>query len=137
MVTVDLDDLENAVILMDDGDAEAWVCRDTGTVLLRTEWDPPDAPRLPDDIGASDRYIEVPAARELDLGAPLVFRFVEHAMPRDYDAVRSMFHKKGAYRRFSDLVDRRDLRDKWHEFRDNETKLALREWCADNGLHAK
>ncbi|GAB3459832.1 hypothetical protein GCM10027321_18400 [Massilia terrae] len=139
MPTVNLNDLEDAVTLVGDdwGEAEAWVSRDTGEVLLRTECDPPGAPPLPDDIAESDRYIEVPGSRDLDLGTPLVFRFVERDMPRDYDAVREMFHKKGAYRRFSDLVDRRNLRDKWHRFRDDETKAALRAWCAEHGLATK
>jgi hypothetical protein len=66
----------------------------------------------------------------------LAYRFTEEHMPGDYDQVRALFRKSGAYGRVSDLVHKRGLRDAWHKFRDDETKAALHEWCEAKGLEA-
>jgi hypothetical protein len=63
-----------------------------------------------------------------------VFRFVEDAMPQEYEQVRQIFRKKGAYGRFSKLLDSLGLRDNWHRFRDEQTAAALRAWCEENGF---
>lgn len=138
MATVNLDDLENATMMADPRyNTEAWVCRETGKIFIRSdEIDVEDGP-LPDDIDDADKYVEVPSQRDLDLGHALAFRFTEQHMSADEDQVRAMFRKSGAYGRFSDLVHKRGLRDAWHKFRDDQTRAALREWCEDNGLQAQ
>ena len=55
-------------------------------------------------------------------------------MAQEYDRVRQMFRKPGAYARFGKLVDDRGLRDQWHRFRDEQTRAALANWCDENGL---
>jgi hypothetical protein len=71
---------------------------------------------------------------DLDLGTRLVFRFVEEVMPDDYDEVRDIFRREGAYGRFKAfLVGRRAL-DRWHTYSAKAQEEALRQWCAENGV---
>ncbi|MGH8853572.1 MAG: hypothetical protein ACREWI_04735 [Telluria sp.] len=137
MVTVDFNELEDAVLIMSRSDdfAEAWVSLDTGAVHVRfSDISLNDAEPLPDDIDVSDRFIAVPDSHSLDLGQAVVFGFVEAEMPDEYERVRQMFRRQGAYRHFGNLVDDRGLRDRWHAFRQGRTVAALREWCEENGL---
>lgn len=134
--TVDFDELEDALMMLGGpySNAEAWVCLDTGKIHVRSELIDEEEEQLPDDIDTSDRYIALPDSRELDLGHDLAFRFTEAEMPQEYERVREIFRKKGAYGRFSHLVESHRLRDKWHRFRDEQTEAALRAWCEENGL---
>ena len=45
--------------------------------------------------------------RELDLGKPLVLDFAREFLPDDYDEVRHIFSRRGAYRRYKNLLERR------------------------------
>jgi hypothetical protein len=137
MPTIDLDDLENAMMLMGDttDDAEAWVKRSTGVVYVRSDL-AGEEDDLPEDLGATDDYIAVPDARELDLGNELAFAFTRAEIPQHYERVREIFRKKGAYANFSRLLDASNVRDKWHKFRDEQTRQALRDWCREHGLQA-
>ena len=134
MAVVNADELENAMILMDGTvGAEAWVCRETGTVHMRADMlDLPEP--VPDDVDDEDKYVPVPGLKELDLGQALVFDFVDEHIPDAENEVRQFFRRSGAYRRFSNFVDDRGLTDRWHAFRDERTQAAMREWCEDNGL---
>jgi hypothetical protein len=134
MATVDLDDLENAMILVSDTSdgAQAWVQRSTGTVYVKSDLGYEE--ELPEDLGTTDDYVEVPNQRDLDLGNAMAFAFTEAEMPQNYDRVREMFRKKGAYANFSRLLDASNLRDKWHKFQEDRTRQALSEWCRENGL---
>ena len=136
MTTVDLHELETAVLLVSGPGhfSEAWVGLDTGAVHVRGEGVGLEAAPLPEDIDTSDRYVGVPDARDLDLGHALVFAFAEAEMPDEYERVRQVFRRPGAYRHFGKLVDDRGLRERWHAFRDERTAAALRAWCEDNGL---
>src|SRR6516165_3207892 len=49
----------------------------------------------------------IPDKRELDLGKPLVLDFAREFLPVDYDEVRHIFSRRGAYRRYKDLLVRR------------------------------
>lgn len=134
MVTVNADDLENAMILADEpGSGEAWVCPATGKVYIRSDLVGELEP-LPADIDEEGRYIPVPGQRTLELGLALVTDFVRRHMPSDEDEVRQMFRRAGAYRRFSALVDAKGLRARWHAFRDERTLDAMRDWCEQHGL---
>lgn len=134
MVTVDAYELENAMILADEpGAGEAWVCPRTGKVYIRSDVVGELEP-LPANIDEEGRYIPVPGQRALDLGQALVFDFVRRQMPTDEDEVGRLFRRAGAYGRFSALVDRRGLRDRWHAFRDERTREAMRDWCEQQGL---
>jgi hypothetical protein len=134
MPTVDLDDLENAMLFVGDpvDDAEAWVSRTTGAVYVRA--DHLGAGDLPADVGATDDYVAVPHPHDLDLGNELAFAFAKAQMPQHYARVREIFRKKGAYANFSRLLEAENARDQWHTFRDEQTRAALDDWCRENGL---
>lgn len=89
---------------------------------------------VPEDIEESDDHIPLPTRRELDLGTPLVFAFVDQEMPGDSGAVSAIFRRKGAYGRFKDLLCGRNLLDKWHAFEASTTEQTLRIWCQECGI---
>jgi hypothetical protein len=88
---------------------------------------------LPDDID-DEKYISIPDKRELDLGKPLVLDFAREFLPDDYDEVRRIFSRRGAYRRYKDLLVRRDALERWDDFSRRAEEAALREWCAENEI---
>ena len=133
MVHVNANALEDAMTLADAPDSEAWVCRATGKVIIRSDLIHEDEP-IPEDVDDYDKYVTVPGLKRLDLGQALVFSFVLEQMPDEERDVRHMFRRPGAYRRFSKFVDERDLTDRWHAFRDERTQAALRDWCESKGL---
>jgi hypothetical protein len=136
MATVNAEDLETAVTLVSDQNyvAEGWVSRATGKVYVRSDEVGPVMDEVPDGVEDDEKYLSIPDARSLDLGQTLVFNFVEAELPNEYDRVRQMFRRPGAYRQFNKLVDDRDLRERWHAFRDEQTRAALKGWCEENGL---
>jgi len=136
MAVVNAEDLEDAVLMVSEPDtgAEAWVSLDTGAVHVRSELVPEDLAPLPEDIDTSVRYVEVPDMRTLDLGIQLVFDFADAAMPDDVANVRQIFKRAGAYGRFSKLIEEHGLTDRWHDFREAQTRAALAGWCEENGL---
>lgn len=108
---VSLDDLVAAFEFVSfDGQAEhrAYICTDTGTIHYLTD-DPKLNEGVPEDIEESDQYIAVPDKRELDLGRDQVFAFVARELPDEWDTVRDLFRRRGAYRRLKDFsADHRD-----------------------------
>ena len=136
MPVVSAEDFEDAVLMVSEAgtEDEAWVSLDTGAVHIRSaEMGELPGP-LPVDIDTSERYVPLPTMHTLDLGMQLVFDFVDAAMPDDEERVRQMFKRAGAYRHFSELVEERDLTDRWHDFREAQTHAALAGWCAEHGL---
>jgi hypothetical protein len=89
---------------------------------------------LPDDIDDSEKYIPIPDKRELDLGKPLVLDFARQFLPDDFDEVRQIFNKRGAYAIFKDLLDRRGTRDQCYDFEAKAEERALRIWCDLNSI---
>ena len=113
----------------------AYICLETGQVLWRSEdLDGPD--ELPDDI-ESDKYIELPRRRDLDLGTRLVMRFADEAAPDHADEIRRIFSRKGAYARFKGYLTGVGLLKRWYEYEEAETEKALREWCKAQGLEVE
>lgn len=106
----------------------AYISRSTGRIHWVTDF--ADAEEdLPDDLGDSAQYIEVPRKNDPDLGKQLVLKFVDRELPSSIDGVNEIFHRKGAYSRFKNLLERMDRLDDWHKFQDDETVSALRRWC--------
>lgn len=89
---------------------------------------------LPDDLEESDRYLAVPGKNELDLGRPLVERFVQDRLPDDLEQVVAFFQRKGAYSRLKVLLEDRGVLEQWYEFEQAETKAALQAWCEENEI---
>jgi hypothetical protein len=93
-----------------------------------------DPERLPRDIENEEKYLPIPSKRDLDLGRPLVFRFIGEVLPNDYNEVRRIFERRGAYSNFKALLSRRNALDRWYAFEEKATVDALREWCKDNAI---
>ena len=114
---------------------EAFLCRRTGKIYWRSDSsDDLNEEEMPDDVEDEEKYIAIPGKRDLDLGKPLVLDFAREFLPNDFDEVRYMFSKRGAYKNFRALVTRRNLLDRWYEFESKATERALREWCELNAI---
>lgn len=136
MAAIKLDELENAAILVDDGEgsAKALIARDSGMIhLLNDEYMDEEAP-VPGDIEAGGNYVSVPAASELGLGRALMQRFAGAHLPGDRERVQEMFARQDPYDRFSKLLEERGELDAWYRFREQETRAALVRWCEQHGL---
>lgn len=118
------------------GDYAAFLCRQTGKIYYHAEHG--DAAEfndeLPDDIEDNEKYLAIPNKRELDLGKPLVLDFAREYLPDDFDEVRDIFSRKGAYRKFRAFLARRHAIDHWHKFENETTERALRNWCEMNAI---
>jgi hypothetical protein len=114
----------------------AYVSLETGKVYFVTGQEDLDA-EVPDDIGVSDDYLALPDKRSLELGTRLVFAFALQVIPDEYDAIRDIFRRKGAYRRFKDFLNSNGWLEQWHEFEAKATDEALCAWCRDNGIELK
>ena len=118
------------------GDQHAFLCRRTGKIYCHSEFSDVEElnDELPDDIEDDEKYIAIPDKRELDLGKPLVLDFAREFLPNDFDEVRYIFGKRGAYRKFRALLARRNAVDRWYEFESKATEQALRNWCELNSI---
>jgi hypothetical protein len=114
------------------GDAEAYLCKETGKIYWRSELAGEDD--CPDDVEDEDKYLAVPDKRQLDLGKHLALEFAQEFLPNDYEDIRDIFRRKGAYRRFKDLLERKGALDAWYDFEEKAQTRALREWCEANGF---
>jgi hypothetical protein len=135
MPTVNLDELEHAAIIVEDGDGEAkaLVSRESGMIhLINDEYMDEEAP-LPADLEGNDRYVVVPPAGALGIGDQLVFRFAAAHLAGDQATVRELFDADDADG-FERLLEERGATEDWERFRTEETHTALRRWCAENRL---
>ena len=114
------------------GQNEAYLDRQSGKIYWHSEFGD-NQEELPDDID-DEKYISILDKRELDLGKPLVLDFARQFLPDDYDEVSHIFSRRGAYRRYKDLLVRRGALERWYDFSNNAEEAALREWCAENGI---
>ena len=115
------------------GEHQAFLCRQSGKVYWHSELCE-DLEELPDDIDDSEKYVPIPDKRELDLGKPLVLDFARQFLSDDFDEVRQIFNKRGAYARFKDLLDRRGMLDQWYAFEAEAEESALKMWCELNSI---
>jgi len=114
------------------GENEAYLDRQSGKIYWHSEFGDNEE-ELPNDID-DEKYISIPDKRELDLGKSLALDFAREFLPDDYDEVRHIFSRRGAYRRYKDLLVRRDALERWYDFSNKSEAAALREWCAENGI---
>ena len=109
----------------------AHISLDTGTIY----WDADaDEDELPDDLGESDRYLEVPHKNDLNLGRTLVLRFVAAQLPAQYARVEEFFRHRGAYARVKELLSAEGRLETWYAFEAAETDAALRNWCREHDI---
>jgi hypothetical protein len=118
------------------GTAEAFVCRQTGKVYIRFDFDLTDQvdEELPEDLDDDKKYLPIPGKRELGLSKPLALDFARECLPDDFEEVRDIFSRSGAYRRFETLLNRRRALDRWYAFESKTTEQALRKWCESNEI---
>jgi hypothetical protein len=132
-----IDDIEQAIEFISadpSGDSEAFVSLATGKVYYRSEY-MEEAEPLPSDIDDQTKYIALPHKRDLNLGVVLVFNFVEKRLPNKASEVKMMFKKRGAYSRFSNWLDRHNLIDDWHHFRNETTTKTIITWCKNHSVN--
>ena len=80
-------------------------------------------------------WLELPTKNDLELGRPLVFQFAEQYLyGADYDRAERYFSRRGAYRKWKDLLIARDLEKKWYQFEEKATIEALKEWLTENDV---
>ena len=89
----------------------------------------------PDD----GRIVVVPSefafGLDVELGRPLVFQFAEQYLnAADYERAERYFSRRGAYRKWKDLLIARDLEKKWYQFEEKATIEALKEWLTENDV---
>ena len=116
------------------GNDGAYLCLKTGAIHYDTDCLDEE---IPNDLHDEDKYIQIPSKREFDLGKSMALRFAGEKIPDDLDSVYSMFRKRGAYRRFKDLVERRDMLEEWYEFSASEVKKELMNWCEEIGVEVE
>lgn len=116
------------------GENQAILDTQTGRLYWHSEiGDNFEEDELPEDLDG-ERCIEIPHKNELNLGRALVFDFVQQFLPDDYDDVRDIFRRRGAYGQFKAMLVRRGALDRWHDFSAKAEEAALRAWCADNAI---
>jgi hypothetical protein len=115
------------------GEHQAFLCKQSGKIYWHSELSD-DLDELPDNIDDSEKYVQIPNKRELDLGKPLVLDFARQFLPDDFDEVRQIFSSRGAYARFKDLLTRRGALDQWYDFEAKAEERALRMWCDLNSI---
>jgi hypothetical protein len=114
----------------------AILCRRTGKIYLHSDFSDFEGllDELPEDVEDDEKYIAIPDKRELGLGKPLALDFAREVLPRDFDEVRYIFGRRGAYARFRALLIRRKALERWYDFESKATERALREWCEFNSI---
>jgi hypothetical protein len=112
----------------------AYICRDTGKIYCSFSAGLAEEADLPEDLETSDLYIAVPHKNELGLGSRLALAFVDQELPDDYHSVAGYFRRRGAYRRFKELLDARGKLQSWYEFETHAMEEALLAWCEENGI---
>jgi hypothetical protein len=112
---------------------QAYISLDTGQIYWLSELNPIEQ-ELPEDFEISDRYIALPHKNELGLGRNLALSFAADELPDRYREVAAIFHRKGAYGRFKNLLESVGLLQKWYKFEEAELDRALQEFCAENDI---
>jgi hypothetical protein len=115
------------------GEHQAFLCKQSGKLYCHSDLCD-DLDILPDDIDDSEKFLQIPDKRELDLGKPLALDFARRFLPGDFDNVRQFFSGRGAYARFKNLLDRRGVLDQWYDFDAEAEERALRKWCDLNSI---
>jgi hypothetical protein len=110
------------------------LCKRTGKLYYHSDLLGDDEDELPDDIDDDDKYVGIPHKKELGLGKPLVLDFAREFLPNDFEHVRDIFRRRGAYARFKDLLIHRSALDKWQQFEAKMEEKALRMWCEENSI---
>ena len=134
--SITFDDLEAALLWVSSAapfENSAFISRATGKVFYASDaYDTED--ELPEDVEDATLYCSVPHKNDLDLGRKLALRFASEYLPEQELRVQDYFHRRGAYARFKDLLERTGRLDEWYQYEQKATKTALLAWAAGEGL---
>lgn len=136
MHSINLDELRNAFEFVSSGPSSqnyAYMCMDTGIIYWKSNVMDLEE-EIPADLETSDRYIPVPHKNDLQLGQSLALSFIDQEIPHEYNFAASLFRKRGAYRRFKELLQAEGLLEKWFAFEANASDMALQDWCKENNI---
>jgi len=119
--SIKLDELCNTFEFVSSGpstDYTAYICIDTCIIYCKSNvMDLEEG--IPVDLKTSDLYIPVPHKNNLQLGQSLALLFIDQEIPQNYNLAASLFSKRGAYRRFKELLQLEGLFQKWFVFEAN------------------
>jgi len=136
MLSLDFSEIRNAFEFVSSGSRDennAYVCKKTGVIYwTSTTLDLEE--EVPKDLETSLDYVEVPHKNELKLGQSLALSFIDQTLPDEYNFVASLFRKRGAYRRFKDMLQYQGLLEKWYAFEEQASDDALLAWCEENEI---
>jgi hypothetical protein len=122
------------------GEHQAVLCKPTGKIHWRSDLFELDesgeapADELPADFERDENYVVIPSRRALGLGKPLALDFSLQFLPDDFEEVRDIFSRRGAYKKFHALLIRRGVQECWYGFETKALDLALRQWCELNSI---
>lgn len=136
MHSINFDELRNAFEFVSSGPSSqhtAYICIDTGKIYWKSNVMDLEE-KIPDDVEISDRYMPVPYKNDLKLGQNLALSFIDQEIPHEYNFAASLFRKRGAYRRFKELLQAKGILEKWFAFEANASDLALQDWCKENNI---
>jgi phosphinothricin acetyltransferase len=137
VVKIKYDDLQSAFEFVSAGEPtehNAYISLDTGQIYWVSDMADEEEEAPPEDLETSDRYIEVPHKKDLDLGRYLVTRFVRQVIPDSEHEVEAIFRRRGAYGRFKGLLDAKGQLEAWYRFEEAAQDEAMRTWCAENEI---
>jgi len=135
---VTLDEIQDAFSFVSSdayGMNRAVLCLDNGEIYFHSEMGTFD--ELDEDKLDCDNFVVIPHKNDLDLGQRLVFDFAEQHLADDLDRVQQIFSRRGAYRRFKDFLEQKNLLQDWYDFESQREEEALREWAQDNKIELK
>ncbi len=136
MTTINFTELRNAFDFVSSGSPSeqyAYICLESGAIYWVSDYIELDE-EVPDDITTSNRYISVPHKNDLKLGQSMALSFIKRTLPDDYNTVASFFRKRGAYRRFKELLQAQALLEKWLIFEAEACEQALVDWCQEQNI---
>ena len=128
-------DIENAYLFVSMAPPEehnAYLDKETGEIYCVSELG--DSDELPDGWEENEKLLNIPHKNDLNLGQNLVFDFILASLPDEFNRVREIFSKKGAYARFKDLLEIKEKLEAWYEYESKATEVALRDWCKENDI---
>lgn len=136
MHSVSYQELRNAFEFVSSGSPathSAYICQDTANIYwLSSSLELEEA--VPADVTTSERYIAVPHKNALQLGQKMALQFIDQVLPDDYNLVSSFFRKRGAYRRFRELLQAQGLLEQWFVFEASACDSALLDWCVQHNI---
>ena len=136
MLAIPFDDLESALHWVSASvqfDNAAYISKATGRIFYSSTMNDVDD-ELPEDYEDVTLYWSVPHKNELDLGRTLAYQFIDERLPEQFNTVQEIFHRRGAYGRFKDLLLRKGQLDAWFEFETAATQAALLAWAETQGM---